>query len=136
MTSPQTADGLTYLNPATVSPPVGRYSHGVLVPAGAPLLFVSGQIGSRGDGFVPDDFTEQARNAWANLLAVLDAAGMTAANLVKTTAYLTRMSDLPAYREVRGSILSDIRPASVLIFVPALIDPRWLFEIDAVAAGR
>ena len=58
MTRSQTAGGATYLNPEKVSPPVGRYSHGVLVPAGAPLLFISGQIGSRPDGSVPDDFAE------------------------------------------------------------------------------
>lgn len=125
----------TYLNPAAVSPPVGRYSHGVLVPAGAPLLFISGQIGSRADGSVPEDFAEQARNAWGNLLAILKEAGMAPENLVKTTAYLTRTSDLPTYREVRARFVSHVRPASVLIFVPALVDPRWLFEIEAVAAG-
>ena len=118
-----------------MSPPVGRYSHGVLVPAGAPLLFISGQIGSRTDGSVPEDFAEQARNAWGNLFAILKEAGMAPENLVKTTAYLTRTSDLPTYREVRASFVSHVRPASVVIFVPALVDPRWLFEIEAVAAG-
>jgi enamine deaminase RidA (YjgF/YER057c/UK114 family) len=127
--------GVTQLDPATIAPPVGRYSHGMLVPAGAKLLFISGQIGSRPDGTVPADFAEQARNAWSNLLAILKEGGMSADNLVKTTAYLTRPSDLPAYREVRASVAGEVRPASVLVFVPELANPSWLFEIEAVAAA-
>jgi enamine deaminase RidA (YjgF/YER057c/UK114 family) len=126
--------GTTQLNPATIAPPVGRYSHGIAVPAGARLLFVAGQIGSRPDGTVPSDFAEQARNAWSNLLAILKEGGMTADNLVKTTAYLTRPSDLPAYREVRASVAGEVRPTSVLVFVSQLADPSWLFEIEGVAA--
>jgi 2-iminobutanoate/2-iminopropanoate deaminase len=130
----QNATGLARLNPPTIAAPLGRYSHGVLVPAGAKLLFVSGQVGVDPDGSVPADFAIQARSAWRNLLAILDAAGMTADNLVKVTHYLTRTSDLPAYREVRASVGGEARPASVLLFVSALADPKWLFEVEAVAA--
>jgi 2-iminobutanoate/2-iminopropanoate deaminase len=130
----ENATGLTRLNPSTVAAPAGRYSHGVLVPAGTKLLFVSGQVGIDPDGTVPSDFTGQARSAWRNLLAILEAAGLNADNLVKVTHYLTRTSDLPAYREVRASMGGEARPASVLVFVSALADPKWLFEIEAVAA--
>ena len=136
MSEQTNAEGIRPINPPNVAPPVGRYSHGVVVPSNARLLYVSGQIGTKPDGTVPPDFSEQARNAWRNLLAILDAAGMTAENLVKITAYLTRPSDLPAYRAVRASIAGEVRPASMLVFVPALADPSWLFEIEAVAAGR
>ena len=130
----QNATGLTQLNPRTIAAPLGRYSHGVLVPAGANLLFISGQVGVDPDGSVPADFVGQARSAWRNLLAILEAAGMGPDNLVKVTHYLTQTSDLPAYRELRASMGGEARPASVLVFVSALADPRWLFEIDAVAA--
>jgi 2-iminobutanoate/2-iminopropanoate deaminase len=126
--------GFTPFNPPTVPAPAGRYSQGVLVPAGARLLYVSGQIGAELDGSVPSEFTRQAENAWRSLLGVLEAAGMTADNLVKVTAFLTRPADLGAYRTVRNSIASEIRPASTLVFVAALADPRWLVEIEAVAA--
>jgi enamine deaminase RidA (YjgF/YER057c/UK114 family) len=125
---------LTRLNPSTLAPPAGRYSHGVLVPAGAKLLFISGQVGIEPDGSVPDDFVGQARSAWRNLLAILDDAGMGPANLVKVTHYLTRPSDLPAYREVRASMAGQALPASVLVFVSALADPRWVVEVEAIAA--
>ena len=128
------AERLLYLNPSTIAAPVGRYSHGVLVPSGAKLLFISGQVGIEPDGTVPPGFADQARSAWRNLLAILQAAGMGPDNLVKVTHYLTRPSDLAAYREVRAQIGGDARPASMLVFAPALADPRWLFEIEAVAA--
>jgi 2-iminobutanoate/2-iminopropanoate deaminase len=130
----ENADGLTHLNPSTIAAPIGRYSHGVLVPSGAKLLFISGQVGIDPNGTVPSGFADQARSAWRNLLAILEAAGMGPDNLVKVTHYLTRPSDLPAYREVRASMAGDARPASMLVFVPALADPRWLFEIEAIAA--
>ncbi|MDF2763147.1 MAG: Endoribonuclease [Rhodospirillales bacterium] len=55
-------------------------------------------------------------------------------NLVKVTHFLARPSDLPAYREVRAQIAGDARPAPMLVFAPALADPRWLVEIEAMAA--
>ncbi len=61
--------------PGTVSAPMGGYSHGVEVPAGTRLLFVSGQIPERPDGTVPDGFEAQCEAAWRNVLAVLAAAG-------------------------------------------------------------
>ena len=126
--------GFTPLNPPTVPVPAGQYSQGVLIPAGARMLYISGQIGAELDGSVPAEFTRQAENAWRNLLGVLEAAGMTADNLVKVTAFLTRPADLGAYRTVRASIAGAIRPASTLVFVAGLADPRWLIEIEAVAA--
>ena len=126
--------GLVQLNPATVAAPLGRYSHGMLVPAQSKLLFVSGQVGISPDGTVPPDFADQARNAWRNVLAILAEAGMSADNLVKVTHYLTRPSDLPAYREVRATVAGGAKPASVLIFVSGLADPKWLVEVEAIAA--
>ena len=124
---------ITPLNPSTVAPPAGRYTHGMLVPADAKLLFISGQVGMAPDGTVPSDFAEQARNAWRNLIATLAAGGMTPDHLVKVTHYLIRPSDLPAYRAIRAE-MTDARPASTLIFVTGLVDPGLLIEIDAVAA--
>jgi enamine deaminase RidA (YjgF/YER057c/UK114 family) len=46
----QKPNGLVYLNPSRIAAPVGRYSHGVLVPTGSTLLFVSGQVGIDNDG--------------------------------------------------------------------------------------
>lgn len=53
------------------------------------LLFVSGQVGSRGDGSPEPDYTAQVRRAFANLEAVLSAAGCTLADIVDVTSFHT-----------------------------------------------
>ena len=66
---------LTRFDPPTVAAPVGRYSHGVVVPPNARWLYVSGQVGVAPDGALPGDFAEQARQAWRNVLAIVEGAG-------------------------------------------------------------
>jgi enamine deaminase RidA (YjgF/YER057c/UK114 family) len=124
-----------HVNPPTVPAPFSRYSQGVAVPSPARWLHVSGQVGIPLVGILPDGFEEQARNAWRNVLGVLEAAGMGPANLVKVTAYITRASDVGRYRTVRDSMLGEVKTASTLVVVAGLADPRWLIEIEAVAAG-
>ncbi len=123
-----------HVNPATVPAPFSRYSQGVAVPSPGRWLHISGQVGIPLDGILPDGFEEQARNAWRNVLGVLEAAGMGPANLVKVTAYITRSSDVGRYRTVRDSMLGEVKTASTLVVVSSLADPRWLIEIEAVAA--
>lgn len=124
-----------HVNPLTVPAPFSRYSQGVAVPSPARWLHVSGQVGIPLDSILPDSFEEQARNAWRNVLGVLEAAGMGPGNLVKVTAYITRASDVGRYRTVRDSMLGEVKTASTLVVVSGLADPDWLIEIEAVAAG-
>jgi 2-iminobutanoate/2-iminopropanoate deaminase len=122
------------INPPTVPASFSRYSQGVVAPGAARWLHVSGQVGIPVGGTLPDTFEEQARNAWRNVLGVLEGAGMTAVDLVKVTAFVTRQSDVGQYRTVRDSMLGEAKPASTLVVVAGLADPRWLVEIEAVAA--
>ena len=121
------------LNPPTIAPPVGAYSHGVLAPAAGHWLHVSGQIGVRPDGTLATGFAEQAGLAWENLMAVLAAAGMDERHLVKVTTYLTNAANLKDLNPVRSHFLKDARPASTLLVVKALAREEWLFEVEAVA---
>ena len=121
-------------NPGTVAPPFGRYSNGVEVREGARWLHVSGQVGVDLKGGLPGDFEGQAGNAWRNVIAVVEAAGMRVEDLVKITVYITRPGDVAAYRAVRDRVIGEARPASTLVVVSGLADPRWLIEIEAVAA--
>ena len=123
------------ITPAGLSAPAA-YSHGVLVTAHAPCLYVTGQVGVDAAGRLGASFEEQAEIACTNLLAILQAAGMTASDLVQTTAYLTRSADIPAWRTVRQRLLPSSYPASTLLVVAALAHPDWHVEIDAVAALR
>lgn len=124
--------GLVRLNPDTMAPP-GMYSQGVVAPAAGRWLYISGQVGVRKDGSVPEDFRSQAQCAWENLLAVLDAAGMTVADLVKVNTYLTDRSQHPLFSPIRAKFLGDARPASTLVVVAALARPEYLLEVEAVA---
>ena len=120
-------------NPDSVPAPVGGYSQGVET-RGARHLFVSGQIPQRADGGVPDGFEEQCELVWANLLEVLRSAGMAAGDLVKVTTFLTHPDQAEANARVRERALGDARPALTVVVVRTL-DPRWLLEIEAIAAA-
>ncbi len=125
-------------NPADVLPPVGPLSWGLETTAAQRWLYISGQVGVDAAGRVAEGLLEQAALAFANVGAVLRSAGLTPSHLVRTGLYLSRTAvmtpELQArFNRIRTDFLGDHRPASTLVYVFALADPRWLFEIDAVA---
>jgi 2-iminobutanoate/2-iminopropanoate deaminase len=121
-------------NPTTIAAPVGAYTHGIEVPAGARWLAVSGQIGAARDGSVPAGIEAQAENAWRNIKAILEDAGMGLGDIVKVTIFLTRAENIPAYRAARDRVMGDARPASTLVVISSLVKPELLVEIEAWAA--
>jgi len=121
-------------NPAG-APPSPFYSQGVEVEAGARLVFVSGQVGVRPDGSVPEGIGEQARAAIENLIAVLAAAGMTPSDIVKTTIYLTDEANFDGFTSAAVPLLAQPPAATTLVYVKALASPAFLVEIEAIAAG-
>jgi enamine deaminase RidA (YjgF/YER057c/UK114 family) len=120
-------------NPTTVMKPVGAYSHAGVVKASSDVLFIAGQVGIRPDGSVCEGLPAQADEAFANVLRILEANGMTARNLVKTNIYVVAGQETAAVREARSRQFGDIRPASTFIFISQLIDPRLLIEVEGVA---
>ena len=122
------------LNAPNAYLPVAAYTQGVEVSGATRTLYVSGQVGLRMDGTLPDDIVGQSRLAWQNLEAQLKAAGMTFDNLVKITAILPNHGDLAAARGVRSEVLGDRKPASTLI-VGGLANPAWKIEIEGVAVA-
>ena len=121
------------INPNGVSPPF--YSHGLELTAPQRLLFISGQVGIRPDGSIGADMAEQAALAVGNLTAVLSAAGLTTANLVKLTFYLVEEADAPAFYQAAAALLVDPPAAATMLYVKALADPALRVEIEAVAAA-
>ena len=122
------------INPSALRPPSG-YAYAVEVRDAYRRLSIAGQVGVRPDGSLPESGEEQIAQAWANVLTILAAAGMTTANLVKTTVYLTERSLLGPFRAERARVLGDTVPASTLVFVSGLVDPRMVVEIEAEAAA-
>ncbi|GAB3208196.1 RidA family protein [Marinactinospora thermotolerans] len=100
------------------------------------LVFVSGQVPLAPDGSVAEcDAVEQARQVFRNIEAALAPHGADLRHLVKVTYYLRHIADLDGVRQVIGEFLvHEPRPASTLVEVSGLIDPRYLIEVDAVAA--
>jgi 2-iminobutanoate/2-iminopropanoate deaminase len=120
-------------DPAGVAPPEGGYTHGLEVPPRARLYFISGQIPVDSRGAVPPDFEGQCRAVWANILAVLADAGMSVADLVKVTTYLTSRDQAEANGRIRREVLGSLRPALTVVVVNTLAS-QWLLEIEAIAA--
>ncbi|HEY6239617.1 MAG TPA: RidA family protein [Burkholderiales bacterium] len=110
------------------------YGDAVEVPAGAKWLVTSGTPGLSTEGALPEGIAAQAELAWSHITTLLQRAGMTIADLVKVTQYLTRESDIAAHAQVRSRYLGGARPASLLLVVPALVRPGFLLEIEILAA--
>lgn len=129
--------GLLPITPPHIRPPFARYSHGVLVEAGARLLFCSGQLGIAPDSSVPPGAAEQASLCLANIRAVLEEANMSVAHIVRLNAYVTAREHLAAYMQARDAFLGavDPPPASTLMIVVGFARPEFLVEVEAVAAA-
>jgi 2-iminobutanoate/2-iminopropanoate deaminase len=113
---------------------IGTYSDAIEVPARQRWLFTSGTPGLPTTGEVPQDISSQAELAWKHIMSLLDRSGMSVADLVKVTQYLTRAEDIPAYGRVPPRFLGEARPASMLLVVPQLVRPEFLLEIEVIAA--
>jgi enamine deaminase RidA (YjgF/YER057c/UK114 family) len=112
------------------------YSNGIA--AEGRQVYVAGQIGWDAEQrFAGDDFAAQARQALANVVAVLACAGATPADIVRLTWYVTSRDEYnaalagigTAYRELIGRHF----PAMSVVVVAGLLEPRAKVEIEATA---
>jgi 2-iminobutanoate/2-iminopropanoate deaminase len=125
---------ISFSNPDGVFPPGSRYSHAALVEGGGRRVVVSGQVGLTPDGHLDHDGEAQMEQALANLRAILSAHGMGPENVLKVTVFLTDREMVPLWREVRDAFFDGHAPASSLLLVAGLADPRFLVEVEAEAA--
>jgi 2-iminobutanoate/2-iminopropanoate deaminase len=118
------------ISAATAPQAIGPYSQGVVANG---LLFTAGQIAidPQTGRMVDGGFAAQTERVLKNLSAVLDAAGATWDDVLKTTVYLHDMADFPTFNEMYGRHIGDARPARSTVQAAGL--PRGaLVEIDAV----
>ncbi|HMO81029.1 MAG TPA: RidA family protein [Pyrinomonadaceae bacterium] len=110
---------------------IGPYSQAVKVNG---TVFCSGQIPidpATGE-FVAGGVAEQSEQVFKNLIAVLEAAGATLEDVVKTTVFLADMNDFAAMNEVYGRYFSSNKPARATVQAAGL--PRGaLVEIECIA---
>lgn len=119
------------LKPETVHPTTG-YSHAVRA---GNTLYVSGQVAQDRDGNVvgKGDIAAQAAQVFANLKAVVEAAGGTIADVIKLNTYTTSLAYRPAIAEARAKYWQSDWPASTFVVISSLATPDFLVEIEAVA---
>jgi 2-iminobutanoate/2-iminopropanoate deaminase len=115
---------------------------GVYVPTGyvhavwaGDTLHVAGQVArdARGELVAPGDIVGQARHVYANLGAVLAAAGVTPQHVVKVVTYLVDRGDAAAANAERLRFFGDHRPAHTGLVIDALGGPEVRLEVDVVA---
>ena len=123
-----------WTNPPGVYAPVPHYSQVARVDN---TLYISGQLGMDESGNLvgEGDAREQARQAWRNIIGILKHYGAAQRNLLKTNTYITHW----AYRQLVGEARDEVfpeppYPPSTLVVVQALAEPRFLVEIEAIAA--
>jgi enamine deaminase RidA (YjgF/YER057c/UK114 family) len=85
-----------------------------------------------GGGEPPEDAYEQARLCLSIIGEVLERAGTSYANVVRTRLYVADRADWQDVSRAHGEVFADVRPASTAV-VTALLDPRWRVEIEADA---
>lgn len=127
---------ISRVNPPTVAPPIGTYSHAVRVEGDdATWIYVSGQIANAPDGELVGvgDLRVQTRQVFENLGRILEANGAGFEHVVKIQTCFTTLDDLAGSREVRSRYLAADPPASTAVQVAALVVPDALIEVDVVA---
>ena len=122
--------------PKGIRPPFANYSHGIEVPAGYRLAVLSGQLGAGADDTVPEAAGDQAAICFGNVDAILAAAGMTRANVVRINAYVTDRVHMAGYMAARDAWIGglDPPPASTLMIVSGFTRPEFKVEIEVIAA--
>lgn len=118
---------------ATLNAPgaIGPYNQAIDTGA---FVFASGQIPiNPADGKIPEGIKAQTQQAISNVVAILNEAGLTLENVVKTTVYLHDMGDFQAMNEVYGESFPAPFPARSAVAVKEL-PKKVLVEIEVIAA--
>lgn len=96
-------------------------------------VMVSGTAPIWPDGSVDPDPGAQTRRCLEIMLAALEEAGGRAEDVVRTRMFITDASEAGAIGAAHGEVFSGIRPASTMVVVGGLLDPRWRVEMELEA---
>jgi enamine deaminase RidA (YjgF/YER057c/UK114 family) len=124
------------IRPAGFGKPLGLYSHGM---AANGLIVVAGQVGVTPGGAVAgSDVGAQSRQAFANVAAVLEAAGCTMRDVIRLQTFLTSADDIPGFMQARQELFpryypDGAYPPNTLLVITRLVRPELRVEIEAMA---
>ncbi len=97
-------------------------------------IIVAGTAPVEPDGSsTPGDAADQTRRCFAIILGAIEELGGATADVVRTRMYITDPADADAIGAVHGEIFGNVRPASTMVVVAALLRPEWRIEIEAEA---
>jgi 2-iminobutanoate/2-iminopropanoate deaminase len=113
----------------------GAFSSGGIEAPSGRTIYVSGQVSLDAEGNVvgEGDIKLQTETVLEHVKTVLEEAGGGIEDIVKVTVFITDMGLYEEIHEVRRRYFEEPYPASSMVEVSALIDPRLLIEIEAVA---
>ena len=118
---------------ASASPYESAYGFSRAVSVGDRIL-VAGTAPVEPDGSsTPGDVAAQARRCFAIIIKAIEELGGSAADVVRTRMYIPDPTDADAVGAVHGEVFRDVRPASTMVVVSALLRPEWRIEIEAEA---
>jgi reactive intermediate/imine deaminase len=112
--------------------PAGHYSQGIVY---GDLIFVSGQlpVSLEGKALADKSFEEQVRQALANMLSIVKAAGSGPDHVLKVTAFIVGVENWPAFNAIYAQVFGASRPARSVVPVPSL-HHGCLIELECIAA--
>jgi enamine deaminase RidA (YjgF/YER057c/UK114 family) len=91
---------------------------------------VSGTAPVWPDGSVDPDPSVQARRCWEIAIAALEELNGRPADVIRTRQYVVTAEVGDAVGAVHGEVFGDVRPASTMVVVAGLLDPRWVVEVE------